>query len=252
MTTHWGKTSNETINDRGYGQIVYKGYTIDVDLNATHPHMRFIVRNQHGEMLTGHANEKWAKERIDVQETLTMCPETACEALTALKTAGFTGDGKKAVADVLESGSVPQPPHFPASSACIAYGKAIAEYILNQEVVYLVLQQTKAHADKPCFDKDGYWGWVYKTIEKAQEDIDEAVTVMLDCNPCNPENQDPNNPPSITEQERENWRCRFFSDAQKGNQRTTVKHFLDTESGFFKAESEFEIVPFPAKEGKIC
>ena len=81
--------------------------------------------NQMGEM-----NMKKTEEQM-IQETLVMCPETAYEALTALEVAGFTGDRRKAVAEVLQSGSVPQPPHFPASSACIAYGKAIAEYILN-------------------------------------------------------------------------------------------------------------------------
>ena len=120
------------------------------------------------------------------------------------------------------------------------------------EVVYLIDQKTKAHTDRTCYDSDEYWGWVYLTVERAQQDIDAEVECMLNFDPCDPENHDPANPPSITESERDAWRCRFPADAQDGNKRTTVRHWLDTDGGIFKADSVFEIVPFPAKDGKIC
>jgi len=67
-----------------------------------------------------------------IQEILVAYIETSSTALDVLKAAGFSGDRKRAVANVLRSGSVPQPPDFPCSRACIAYGRAIAEYILSQ------------------------------------------------------------------------------------------------------------------------
>jgi hypothetical protein len=59
------------------------------------------------------------------------CIETSSTALDELRGAGFTGQCKQAVADVLRSGIVPVPNAFPGSYGCIQYGRAIARYILE-------------------------------------------------------------------------------------------------------------------------
>jgi hypothetical protein len=58
--------------------------------------------------------------------------ETSSTALEELRKAGFTGNSKQTVADVLMSGVVPVPDHFPCSRACIQYGMAISRYILEK------------------------------------------------------------------------------------------------------------------------
>ena len=68
-----------------------------------------------------------------IREILIDFIETSTTALDVLKDAGYTGDRQRAVAEVLESCTIRQPPDFPCSSACIAYGKTIAEHILAQE-----------------------------------------------------------------------------------------------------------------------
>jgi len=68
-----------------------------------------------------------------VNETLIDYIETSSTALDILARAGFTGNRRKAVADVLYNGTLQAPPDFPSNRACIAYGKAIAEHILTKE-----------------------------------------------------------------------------------------------------------------------
>jgi hypothetical protein len=66
-----------------------------------------------------------------VRETLCMTPETSATALMILRFSGVDeSTRRRAVADVLNSGAVPQPPHFPASTACERWGRTIAEYVL--------------------------------------------------------------------------------------------------------------------------
>ena len=59
--------------------------------------------------------------------------ETSSTAFEELRKAGFSGDIRQAVADVLRSGVIPVPDAFPGSSGCVQYGKAIAEYILRKQ-----------------------------------------------------------------------------------------------------------------------
>jgi len=67
-----------------------------------------------------------------VDSVLLQYIETSSTALEELRKAGFTGNGKQVVADVLISGAVPVPSHFPCSDACIRYGQAISRYILEK------------------------------------------------------------------------------------------------------------------------
>jgi hypothetical protein len=59
--------------------------------------------------------------------------ETSSTAMDALKEAGFMVDRRRAIAEVLRERTVMPPSGFPCSHACVAYGKAIAEYILAKE-----------------------------------------------------------------------------------------------------------------------
>jgi hypothetical protein len=67
-----------------------------------------------------------------IRETLIDFIETSTTAMDLLKDAGYTGDRQRAVAEGLQSRTIPQPLGFPCSSACIAYGRAIAEHILAE------------------------------------------------------------------------------------------------------------------------
>jgi len=73
-------------------------------------------------------------DKQTINETLWSCPETASTALQILREAGFAEDvRRKAVAEILWDRSLKEPPDFPASRACIAYGTAIANHIIAKE-----------------------------------------------------------------------------------------------------------------------
>jgi hypothetical protein len=72
-------------------------------------------------------------ERTELDLLLLNYVETSATALEELRNAGFTGNDKQAVADVLTGDVVPVPEYFPCSSACVQYGKAIARYVLEKE-----------------------------------------------------------------------------------------------------------------------
>lgn len=77
------------------------------------------------------AQLEMTKERRD--EILIDYIETSSTALAVLRRAGFDNeDAKWRVAEVLRSQQIQQPEDFPCSDACIKYGKAIAEYILDK------------------------------------------------------------------------------------------------------------------------
>ena len=68
----------------------------------------------------------------EILEILADYIEASTTAMDVLKAAGYIGDRKRVVADVLRRGSVPQPPEFPGSRGCIIFGRAIAKYIMAQ------------------------------------------------------------------------------------------------------------------------
>ena len=84
----------------------------------------------------------------EILEILVDYIETSTTAMDVLKAAGYAGDRKRVVADVLRRGSVPQPPDFPGSRGCIIFGRAIAKYIMSQGSNSPVCTTKKANMTK--------------------------------------------------------------------------------------------------------
>lgn len=105
-----------------------------------------------------------------VTEILVDFIETSETAIACLTRNEFTGDRKRAVAQVLKDGIISPPYGFPCSRACQDYGRAIAGYILAEAGMPV--------EDCECLDR--HVGDAIKKIKQLakSEDANYAATVF--------------------------------------------------------------------------